>query len=699
MLKKKVINFRYIFYPFITFLLGISVARWLYSGSVEIIITTSLLLLALIIGLILLRKYKILLALLAFFFIGNSFFYIGVATYYIKDYDGIVSVVGRVSEDIEKGNYYYNVVLDNIKINGESAKNIDLHITAGDTTDLKTGDLLSFECELENVNLFTLKSFNSNYYRDNIGYTASVNIKNIVVSDGWVNIDESFRQNIKDKLYSNLSEENASICYAVLFGDKNDIEYQIENAYRNSGIIHILTVSGLHVGFLISLVYGFLKLCHANKYLNFTLTTIFIFLYAFLCGFAPSVMRAGIMAIVMMLAKLLGKRYDTLNSLGVAGFIICMFSPLTALDVGFLMSVFCVIGIVLLFPIFNKIFNKIIPKWASQYISLSLSAQLAILPFLAMFGSSYNLLSCILNLIVVPLFGVLYPYLFITSFISSIIPVLGFILVPCEWGFSLINKLAGLFASSSLQISLTPFDFIVIVFIFLLMFVISQFFMEKPENKFLISSLFILCISCAFGFSNIPISNGSNVVYLNSYQNECIILTNSSNQSFLIGDNYILNRYMNNYKVKDIDFYLTIDDLSYQDYEQLKEYNIDKYYCLKGDNSIEQIDEIQTNVDMVAGEFIFEIVENEDKIMGIIINFDSLTIFIANQTKLDYNNYYQNLFQEISPDLIFVGENYNIGNGYTVVSSKNEENTTYSFENDGNICLSYSDKWSLRRLD
>ena len=126
MLKKKVINFRYIFYPFIIFLLGISVARWLYSGSVEIIITTSLLLLALIIGLILLRKYKILLALLAFFFIGNSFFYIGVATYYIKDYDGIVSVVGRVSEDIEKGNYYYNVVLDNIKINGESAKNIDL---------------------------------------------------------------------------------------------------------------------------------------------------------------------------------------------------------------------------------------------------------------------------------------------------------------------------------------------------------------------------------------------------------------------------------------------------------------------------------------------------------------------------------------------------------------------------------------------
>lgn len=699
MQKKKVVNYRFLFYPFIIFLLGISVARWLYSGSIEIIITTCLLLSALIFGLCIAKKYKLLITLIAFFFIGNGFFYIGNVSYGIKNYEGQVSVVGRVSDDIVENNYYYNVVLDNIKINGENAKNINLHLTTDGTKNIEVGDILSFECELEEINLFTLKSFNSNYYRDNIGYTASVNLKNVVITDGWTYIDENVRMNIKEQLYSNLSEDNAAICYAVLFGDKSGIDEQIENAYRNSGIIHILTVSGLHVGFLIALVYGFLKICRANKYLNFVLTTCFIFIYAFLCGFAPSVLRAGIMAIVMMLARLSGKRYDSLNSLALAGFIICIFSPLTALDVGFLMSIFCVIGIALLYPFFNRFFTKFFPKWASQYISLSLSAQLAILPFLAMFGSVYNLLSFAINLIIVPFFGILYPYLFVTSIFVALIPALGFILIPCEWGFLLINKLASLFASTSLQFTLSAFDFAVIVFIFILMFVISQYFMEKSVNKFLVSSLVILCISCAFGFTNLPISQKSNIVYLNSYQTECIILTDTNNQKFLIGDNYILKRYANNYKIKDIDYYLTTEDLTYQKVEELEDFNIKEYYCLNGDNSIEEVKEIETNKEIRVGEFAFEVIENSEKIMGIIVQFDSLTIFIAKQTNLNYNTYYQELFLEISPDLVFAGENQNIGYGYTVVSSKQTQNSTYSYESDGNICLYYDSNWTTRRLD
>ena len=74
-----------------------------------------------------------------------------------------------------------------------------------------------------------------------------------------------------------MSEDNAGIAMAMLFGDKNDLNDEIASTYKNVGIIHILTVSGLHIGFLIAVVYGFLKKCRTNKYLCLSLTFCFIF--------------------------------------------------------------------------------------------------------------------------------------------------------------------------------------------------------------------------------------------------------------------------------------------------------------------------------------------------------------------------------------------------------------------------------------
>lgn len=702
---KKFINFRYIFYPFLIFLFGIYMARGLYAGVVENLVITLILLISLGSILIYKKKYKILTILFAFFFLGNGFYFLGEHRYKVKDYLGVVSVVGRVSDRFEEGEHSYTIVLDDVSIAGENAKNIELYISKdSNARDLEVGDILAFESEVEVMPLFSLSSLNSSIARQDIGYSASVKQSELIITKGYKKFDETIRLAVKNLLYEKMSEGNAGIAYAVLFGDKSGIAYEVNEAYRNSGIIHILTVSGLHVGFLISLIYGFLKLCKANKYLNFSLTTLIIFIYAYLCGFAPSVVRAAVMGVVIMLAKLCGRRYDTLNALGLSGFIILIVSPITAFDIGFLMSLACVCGIVLLYPLFYNFLRKFTPNIVAQYIAVSLSAQLAILPFLATFFSNYNCLSFIINLLIVPLFSVLYPYLFVVSIICLIMPFMSFLFVIADYGFTAINFMSSIFANTVLQFILSPMKLAVIVFFFILLYILGQFLMVKPVNRFLLSTVAVLCMTFSFGFSSVMSSVDKGAFYLNSYGQESVLLVNSSGQTMLVGDNFIVKRCMKQYNIDKLDYFVALDDLAAEDVHDLEDYGFSYYICIEGDNAKEEITIVSPSQTIVAGDFVLNYIVYQDKLLGVNINFDDVDVFVANDVDLNYNitSGYQYFFSIYSPDIVFASDNYQLAElgDFICVSSKNNDMTDYNYSLDGNLLFDFKDYgFKVRRID
>jgi len=394
--KSKVLHFRYVFYPFMALLFGLVVSRKLFAGDILTCVIVPLLFVGLAVFCIFFRKFKPLILLSIFFLLGNGIYFLGLVCYDCKDYEGENIVIGRVTDDIREYEYSTMYKLDSVLINGEGAKNIYLYVSGGEM--LEAGDKVTFSGEVEKIKLFELGSFNSTYLRNNIGYTANAKFADITVVDKNLKFDESLRISVKKMLYANMSEENAAISYAVLFGDKYDIPHATKDIYRNAGIIHILTVSGLHVGFLISLIYFFLGLCRIKRLYTTIITAVILLLYNIICGFAPSIVRASIMAMVIMLSKLSGKEYDSLNSLGLAVFIILAINPLYAFDSGFLMSFFCVTSIFMLNPPLSKMLKKIMPNSVATYISLSISAQIGILPFVASFFQNLNFLSLLLLL-------------------------------------------------------------------------------------------------------------------------------------------------------------------------------------------------------------------------------------------------------------------------------------------------------------
>lgn len=697
----RVLNFRYLFYPFILFLFGIISARYIFGGNVTIIILAVISFTALFLVLNFKGKYKLSIALFLCFLFGVGWFFVGQASYKIKDYDKEVAVVGRVCDNFSEDKNKYYIQLDNVRINGEKSKNISLYLYKNDESKVEIGDKLSFNCNLEKISLFTLNKFNSQYYRNNIGYTTTASTNKVVILEGKRYFDENLRITVKNQLYKNMGQENGAIAYAVLFGDKSGIDDDTITSFRDSGVIHILTVSGLHVGFLISCVYGFLKLCKVNKFVNFGLTIFFIILLALLCGFTPSVVRAGLMGIIVLLSKLTRRRYDTLNSLGLAGFLICLFSPLTALDIGFLMSIACVIGIVFLYPFFLKLLEKLLPYKIGNLLSVSISAQLAIFPFLAVFNSTFNFLSCIANLFILPLFSVLYPYLFIIAILSSFMPFMGVLLNVASWGFIAIKYIALFFSSTSLKIELSEIYIPIVLLIYNIFLLCSQFLMIKTIKKFILFAIAILLMSCSLLISNLPQKSEISLAYLSSHGEESFVLTNKNSERLVIGDNYLLSRYFTSNKIKRGDYYLSMSKIGDRNIDSLSKYNFNSYYCLEGDESNDALQIVELNELKVCGNYKFSYISKDNIFLGISIYLDDYRIFIAKENNIDYNDLYINYFENFKPHFIYcTDKNYLIGEGYDSISYSKNDIGSISHSENGNIKLLFSGQnYKLKRID
>lgn len=646
--------------------------------------------------------YKPLIAMLAFFFLGNGFYYIGEASFNGKSYSSEVAVVGRITDDIVVYDYSMSVVIDDVRIDGEESKNVRVFIN-NCYSELNVGEYVTFETRPEKSKPFYLREFNSRDYRTGVRYNCMVDYEDIVFSSGGKKVDETIRLDIKELIYSNMSEENASIAYAVMFGDKSDLDYEIYTSYQNSGIIHVLTVSGLHVGFLVSLFYGLLKRCKVNKIVNCCISSVIILLYAYLCNFSPSVVRAGIMAICFMLSKALHKKYDSLNALGLAGFILCIFKPLTALDIGFLMSFFCVFAIIMINPVLTRFFAIFLPDKIASLIALSTSAQLGVLPFIAYMGGSINLLSFMINIIVVPLFSVLYPFLFVVSMLGAMMSFWGVLLQAVNFMLTIISKIATFFGHAGLVIPLSEMGFGLVLVFFLMLFLTGRYFMIEPVKKFAGFTLSFLVFVFVFCCYALPINQNkkSTVSYLNSYGETCVVLKSKRGETFVVGDNRLLEKYKNKYQNTGFHVYLGYDRKSNEEIDDLTELGFFRFITT---SSISDegggMEEVLTNITYNLSDFSFTYLEYDDEILGVVVNFDNQTIFVAKEGNLGYN-LIASVINSYQPVVVIANENTVLPEGnHIAITYKEVGGCDYSYQNEGNIQLTFNgNSWVKRGLD
>ena len=704
----KILNSRPIFYGFLALLLAISTAKFIFEGNLKYIIFDALILVLVFAYCLWKKRFKILIFIFAIFTFGLGWFFVGMSSFVGREIKDTVNVVGRISDDI-KMSYYDDdatVILKDVRVNSNKIGNIRLTIS---DFDLEIGDVISFTTKLDNVKMFELGTFNLSAYRDRTPYIAQVSSKDISVQGkNKIPFDEKCRMAVKSTLFKNMGKENGAYAYAILFGDKNELSSDIYNSFVYAGIVHLLTTSGLHVSFLIAILAFILKKLHLKIIPNLILCSGFLLFYSYLCGFTPSILRAGLMGLVLFFTRLSGKCYDNLNSLGFSGFLILLFSPLSALDNGFLMSFFCVLSIFMIAPFMIKYLKKIFPKFIAESFAVSISASLGILPFCGRIFANFNFLSFFVNLIVIPIFTIIFPIMFVFSFLCTFLPFLGFMLKLCNFGLDLIKNIADFFGQTKLQTNLKPIDIFVEAGFFITLFAFSGFIIvNKKFRKLIRLSLLVLC-GFLYALTYVQLPVGSSIVYGFDGSYSTLILTNSSNESVIVdfGDEEYCQRLLNLLGVKNIStgFVLQKPTVLIDSAREIGVSNLIR--CDEGQGYDEEV-VYSPDATGVVGGFNFKYRFYGNTLIGLEIKFDETSVFVLRD-----RNTTEKALQEISNvnyDFVVLGKHEIYAKYFSkskilayneneVSQNETEQNKFFStFQRNGNVKIDIIDKKYTRR--
>ncbi len=225
-----------------------------------------------------------------------------------------------------------------------------------------------------------------------------------------------------------------AVISALTVGDRTYLDQELKSAYLNTGMIHVLAVSGMHVGllfWLLQLITKPLMLWRRGKIARALLVLSVIWIYALITGLTPSVVRASVMFSFWMLGETGNRKVSIYNTISASALFLLVLNPQSLFDVGFQLSYMAVLGIVVFYKdIYNwVIFNNWFLKKGWGIVAVSLSAQLLTLPLTLFYFHQFPNYFILSNIIALPLASaILY-----TSIAALAIAPLKFLWLPVGW--------------------------------------------------------------------------------------------------------------------------------------------------------------------------------------------------------------------------------------------------------------------------
>ena len=257
--------------------------------------------------------------------------------------------------------------------------------------------------------------------------------------------------------YIGNNNKELGIAEALLIGYKEDLDKDLVQAYSNTGVVHIIAISGLHLGLIYAVLLWLLNcipVIKNSRYVKAIFLIGFLWLFSLLTGGAASVLRSAVMFTVIVLGKYFFKQSSVYNSLAASAFILLCYNPYYLWDVGFQLSYLAVIGIVALQqPIYRSVYLK--NKWLQktwQMMSVTIAAQIAAFPICIYYFHQFPNLFLITNLLVIPLSTIILFGEILLIAISSFVSIAEYLGVVLTWLVHLMNRIITMFSSFSFSV-------------------------------------------------------------------------------------------------------------------------------------------------------------------------------------------------------------------------------------------------------
>ncbi len=346
--------------------------------------------------------------------------------------ENTVIVQGKIYK-IENTAFGTNIYLKGVEVeNGEKSVSVKrIFVNTEKIPNVKIGNIIKVRGKLRQFEEAANKgNFDSRKYYLSLGFYGKIEAGTIeVINSDYSGIRQGLyelRMEIIERLEKLCSDNNGifsiinnknGIIGAIILGDKTDLDSGIKELYSVSGIAHILAISGLHISFIGMAIYRLLR--RRFRFLFSAAVSIPVVLsFGIMSGFGISTIRAIIMFILKIIGEVLGRKYDAITAISLAGLVLLVQNPFVVCNSGFQMSFGAIIAIVLILPIVEEILNR--DNKIIKVISANFTISLVMNPILAWNYYELPTFSFLLNIVVVPLMSVVIVSSIVGIFCSCI---------------------------------------------------------------------------------------------------------------------------------------------------------------------------------------------------------------------------------------------------------------------------------------
>lgn len=306
-------------------------------------------------------------------------------------------------------------------------------------------------------------------------------------------VDYAFecRRILLSQLGRYLHGQEYAVAAALLIGEDDQVDLALMHAFTATGTLHVLSVSGMHVGLiymLLALLIGKLENKKGWRLLYFLILYLFLWAYAFVTGLSAPVVRSAMMLSLVLSGKLLERKSPVLNTLIGSFFLLMVINPFWLLETGFQLSYLAVFGIMTLHPLLlpQLDFTRLWMHRIWELVSVSLCAQLITVPIGLMYFGQFPNYFLISNLIIIPI-STIAIYGGIATLVFSFVPYAGNVVAYLEsWLLKILNAITQFLGELPGAVLHTgKISFTICIVLYLLLYFLVKWLSSRAAKDFI----------------------------------------------------------------------------------------------------------------------------------------------------------------------------------------------------------------------
>ena len=461
--------------------------------------------------------------------------------------DRYVVLVNQIDGLAKSGRLLLNVRKDSLNRTFEIGTHLQIKGSLYQNGPAKNPNQFDYGKYLENKQIY------AQMYAD----VSEMKMGSIIEKDVWYYTSKLRTKIIRNLEKSNFNKAELHVAIALILGQQQDISPEIIKDYQYAGAVHILSVSGLHIGFILLFVTFLLKPFPNTRRGSFIKLIIILFSlssFGLIAGLAPSVLRSVTMFSFVAIGMYLRRSTNIFHTLLVSILLILLFEPSFLFDVGFQLSYFALFFILWLQPLLAQLWstkNKF-GNYFWEILTVSFAAQIGTLPLSMYYFHQFPGLFFLTNLVIIPFLGVIMGLGVLVMVLAAFDFVPLFFVKTLEWSIWFLNKIINSIASLEQFIFRDiPFNWQLLLSAYLLIVATIVWFKKPSFNRLVLVLVGVIVFQAAYFQTHWIIQNQKELVIFNSRKNTLIAerngqgITLHANDSLLetVSKNQVFNSY------------------------------------------------------------------------------------------------------------------------------------------------------------